>query len=167
MIFENKIIEYFSTKLIKRELKFTISEILTKEDNLIISEIGLPNDVLDFHFVNEICLLSKSEAIIGNTSYDCNVILNLKSRNIIKENSNFFLAKSLKHLVLQLYVYDCLWNNVIPNNDFGPYRENSNHKKYAKFLERELLKIDQDLLKNDNGYFWGSLIEDIEFGIVG
>lgn len=167
MIFENRIVEYFSVNMIKRDLKFTISEILTEEDNLIISKIGLPNDVLDFHFENDISLLSKSEAIIGNVSYNGNVILNLKSRNIIKDNENCFLAKSLKHLVLQLYIYDYLWKNVIPNNDFGLYRENSNYKKYAKFLERELLKIDQDLLKNDNGYFWGSLIEDIEFGIVG
>jgi hypothetical protein len=167
MIFENKIIKYFSSNLIKRDIKLIVSETLAKEDNLIISEIGLPNNILDFHFLNEIDLLSRSEVIIGKTSYEGNIILNLESRNIIKDNKSCFLAKSLKHLVYQLYVYDYLWKSVIPNNEFGNYREDYNYKKYAGFLERELLKIDQDLLKNDNGYFWGSIIEDIEFGIVG
>lgn len=167
MIFESKLIEYFNSTLNKRHIEFNIKEKLIEEDIVIISEIGLPKNVLDFYFVNDIYLLSSSEVIIGKTNYESNVVLNLESRNILKDSDDCFLAKSLKKLVLQLYVYDYLWKKVIPNNDFGIYRENSNYKKYAKFLEAELLKIDPDLLKNDNGYFWGSLIEDIEFGIVG
>jgi hypothetical protein len=31
----------------------------------------------------------------------------------------------------------------------------------------QLLKIDPELLRNDTSFFWGSLIEDIEFGVVG
>ena len=78
-----------------------------------------------------------------------------------------FISKSLKNLIQQLYIYDSLWKIDIPQEKFGNYRDNCNHKKYAEFLKTELLKIDEDLLKNDTGYFWGSLIEDIEFGIVG
>ncbi len=69
-------------------------------------------------------------------------------------------------MLLQLYTYDHLWKNDIPKQKFGEYREDSNHKNYAQFLGTELLKIDENLLKNDNG-LWASLIEDIEFGIVG
>ena len=166
MTFENKIIEYFSSNLIKRVVDFNLSQELTNEDNLIISNIGLPNDILEFQFVNDISLLSKSEIIIGKTSNNSNIILNLESRKITRD-SNLFLSKSLKNLILQLYIYDILWKIDIPQKNFGNYRDNYNHKKYAKFLEMELLQIDRDLLKNDNGYFWGSLIEDIEFGIVG
>lgn len=166
MIFENKIIEYFSSNLIKRAIDFNLSQELTNEDNLIISNIGLPNDILEFQFVNDISLLSKSEIIIGKTSYNSDIILNLESRKITRDN-NLFISKSLKNLVLQLFIYDTLWKIEIPQKKFGNYRDNYNHKKYAKFLEMELLHIDPDLLKNDNGYFWGSLIEDIEFGIVG
>lgn len=166
MIFENKIIEYFGSNLIKRLVEFNLSQELTQEDNLIISNIGLPNDILELQFDNDILLLSKSEIIIGKTSYNSNIILNLESRKIMRDGS-LFLSKSLKNLVLQLYVYDTLWKIDIPQKKFGNYRDNHNHKQYAKFLEMELLKIDKDLLKNDTGYFWGSLIEDIEFGIVG
>ncbi|SNR72567.1 hypothetical protein [Flavobacterium sp. ov086] len=167
MIFENQILNYFGPNLIKRDINFIINETLTQEEIVIITEIGLPNTILDFNFTTNISLLSPSEIVIGKVHSENSIILNLESRNITKNNLNCFLAKSLKHLVLQLYTYDHLWKNVIPNKHFGNYRENSNFKKYAKFLEAQLLEIDPDLLKNDNAYFWGSLIEDIEFGIIG
>ncbi|WP_347051776.1 hypothetical protein [Flavobacterium olei] len=165
MMFESKITKYFNNKLVKRIIELNLSEKLTDEENLIISKIGLPNGVLDFQFINDIFLLSKTEIKIGNTFYN-NIILDTTSKMIIRDDA-VFLSKSLKNLVLQLYAYDSLWQIIIPEKKFGNYREDRNHKKYAQFLESELLKIDQDLLKNDNGYFWGSLIEDIEFGIVG
>lgn len=166
MTFENKITEYFSSNLITRTIDENLSQDLTYEDNLIISQIGLPNDILSFQFTDAICLLSKSEIIIGKTSYDSNIILNLESGNIMRDH-DLFISKSLKNLIQQLYIYDSLWKIDIPQEKFGNYRDNCNHKKYAEFLKTELLKIDEDLLKNDTGYFWGSLIEDIEFGIVG
>ncbi|KAF2338998.1 hypothetical protein [Flavobacterium ginsenosidimutans] len=166
MIIENKVIEHFGSNLIIRAIEFSLSQKLTKEEELIISSIGLPSNILNFEFVDNISLLSESEIIIGKTSYNSNIILNLKSRVITRDNE-IFISKSLKNLVLQLYTYDHLWTIDIPEKKFGNYREDSNHKKYAKYLEIELLKIDSDLFKNDNGYLWGSLVEDIEFGIVG
>ncbi|MNS36882.1 hypothetical protein D3C72_690820 [compost metagenome] len=109
--------------------------------------------------------MSKSEIIIGKTLSNNNLILDLESRKI-KRDDQLFISKSLRSLILQLYIYDCLWENDIPQQKLGNYREDKNHRNYAKFLETELLKIDENILKSDNG-LWSSLIEDIEFGIVG
>ncbi|MFH7015482.1 hypothetical protein [Flavobacterium sp. FlaQc-47] len=166
MIFESKIINHFESNWIKRDIKSPINQALTVNDITLISEIGLPNDILDFNFTNEIYSLSLTEIVIGNTYNGGIIILNTQSGNITKDN-NCFLANSLHQLVLQLYVYDNLWKNIIPNKDFGNYRENHNHKKYAQFMEQELLKIDPDLLNNDTHYFWSAFLEDIESGIVG
>ncbi|WP_264551419.1 hypothetical protein [Flavobacterium sp. N2038] len=165
MIPENNIVSHFDSNLIKREIASGISQKLTDEEISIISHIGLPNGVLDFQFTENLCLMSESKIIIGKTASDSNLILDLKSRKIITDD-NLFISKSLKNLILQLYTYDRLWKINISQKTFGNYREDSNHKKYAKFLETELLQIDEGLLKNDNG-LWLSLIEDIEFGIVG
>ncbi|TRX33231.1 hypothetical protein FNW52_15850 [Flavobacterium sp. ZT3R18] len=161
------IINHFKSFLVKRVLKPNIMAKLSVEDKLIITEIGLPNKILDFQFTNDLQFKSKSELIIGKTYNKQDILLIIESGNIVKDEDNCFLAKSLKNLILQLYTYDYLWKVIIPEAKFGNYRENYNHKKYAQFLENELLKIDPYLLENDNKYFWGSMIEDIEFGIVG
>ncbi|MNK64939.1 hypothetical protein D3C87_842240 [compost metagenome] len=160
-----KITSHFNSNLIKREIDTRISQKLTDEEILIISQIGLPNGILDFQFTDDIYALSKSEIIIGKTLSNNNLILDLESRKI-KRDDQLFISKSLRSLILQLYIYDCLWENDIPQQKLGNYREDKNHRNYAKFLETELLKIDENILKSDNG-LWSSLIEDIEFGIVG
>lgn len=161
----DKIKFHFGSNLIKREIAPQISQKLTDEEILILSQIGLSNGVLDFQFTDDLCELSESEIVIGKTLSNNNLILDLESREI-KRDGQFFISKSLKNLIIQLYTYDNLWENDITQQKFGNYRKDSNHKKYAKFLETELLKIDENLLKSDNG-LWTSLIEDIEFGIVG
>ncbi|MBE8723986.1 hypothetical protein [Flavobacterium hungaricum] len=166
MVLENKIIEHFGSCLVKREIDTSLMQILTEEEIYLLSKIGLPNNCQDFEFTNSLVLLTTSELLIGNTAYNDPVILNLESRKIFR-GSDFFLAQSLKNFVCQLYVLDTLWKIDIPQQKLGDYRENHNHKKYAAVLETKLLDIDPDLLKNDLGYFWGSLIEDIESGIVG
>lgn len=163
--FENKIVEHFGTSLTKRKIDSPISYKLTDEENLILSKVGLPNTILDFQFIDTISFLSESEITIGKLEHN-NITLHLDSKKIIRDDT-VFLAKSVKNFLLQMYTYDFLWKTTIPEKTLGHYRENSNYKKYARLLETELLKTDPDLLKNDNGYFWGSLIEDIEFGIVG
>jgi|GEM_PF-6770232 len=160
-----KIKLYFDSNLIKREINLNLSQKLTDEEIVVLSQIGMPNGVLDYEFTNDFYALSESEIIIGKTIYNNDLILNLKSREI-KRDDQLFISKSLKNLLLQLYIYDSLWEIDIPQQKFGNYREDKNHKKYAKFLETELLKIDENILKSDNG-LWKSLIEDIEFGIVG
>lgn len=160
-----KIKSYFDSNLIKREIDSNLSQKLTDEEFFVLSQVGLPNGVLDYEFTNDLYALSKSEIIIGKTISNNDLILNLKSREI-RRDDQLFISKSLKNLLLQLYIYDFLWKIDIPQQKFGNYREDKNHKKYAKFLETELLKIDENLLKSDNG-LWSSLIEDIEFGIVG
>lgn len=161
----NKVKFHFHSILMKREIDTRISQKLTDEEILIISQVGLPNGILDFQFTDDIYALSESEIVIGKTLSNCNLILDLEFRKIKREDQ-LFISKSLTNLIFQLYTYDRLWTNEIPQQKFGHYREDSNHKKYANFLETELLKIDKDILKSDNG-LWTSLIEDIEFGIVG
>ncbi len=160
-----KIKLYFDSNLIKREIDLNLSQKLTDEEIVVLSQIGMPNGVLDYEFTNDFYALSESEIIIGKTISNNDLILNLKSREI-RRDDQLFISKSLKNLLLQLYIYDSLWEIDIPQQKFGNYREDKNHKKYAKFLETELLKIDENILKSDNG-LWTSLIEDIEFGIVG
>ena len=165
MILDELLIEYFKPILKPRVLSVD-SDKITSEDRIILTEIGLPNGILDFDFGGNIVLKSNLELIIGVALDGSPIMLHLSSREIIK-NGDCFLAASLSNLVKQLYVYDHLWNVSIKNSELGNYREDRNHKKYAKLLESQLLEIDGDLLENDNRYFWGSLIEDIDFGIVG
>lgn len=166
MILENTIIEHFGSSLVKRNIELDLYQLLTEEENFILSKIGMPNNCMDFQFSNSLSLLTESELLIGKTaSYDP-LILNLKSRKVLR-NHDFFLASSLKNFVLQLYTFDSLWKIDIPQKKLGDYRVNHNHKKYAVSLKTKLLDIDPNLLEKDLGYFWGSFIEDIEFGIVG
>jgi hypothetical protein len=167
MLIENSIINYFKQTLIIREVSSDIFENLSIENFTILSEIGIPNGVLDFEFTNELVLKSKNELIVGKTHYKSNIVLLIDSGKIIKDDNNSFLANSLSNFIKQMFTYDYLWNVLIKEAKMGHYRENKNHKKYAKFLEDELLKIDINLLVDDENYFWGALIEDIEFGIVG
>lgn len=163
---EKKIKEYFKYHLSSREIGLDISERVTVEDRKILMEIGLPNKVLDFDFTLPIILKNTDELVIGYLETR-EVILNLKSRIIYVKEVSFFIAKNLKNLLYQLYVYDYLWNVMIENNRLGKYRSDKNHFKYAKYLENELLKIDSSLLVKDNSYYWGAKIEDIELGIIG
>jgi hypothetical protein len=167
MIYEEKIIkDYFKEIIVKRELELNFSNKVGKEDSFILVEIGLPNKVLDFDFTPLLKFKNDYELIIGYLDSK-DIIFNSKSKIIYIENHEFYLAKNLKNFLSQLYIYDYLWKVMIPENRLGEYREERNHLKYANYLENELLKIDSNLLLNDNSYYWGAKIEDIELGIIG
>ena len=159
---EDIILTYFNNILVKRAINFNVK--LSDEDRNLITKIGIPNNLLDMNFLVDLYLKSKNELVIGYTYYKDEIILNLDSENIVFNNQQGYLAKSLENFIRQLYIYDNLWKNIISEAKFGNYYDN--HQKYAFFLQEELLKIDIDLLKNDTSYFWGSRIEDINFGIV-
>lgn len=161
------ITNYFGSRLIRRSVNLDISNSIRHEDSYLLTEIGLPNKVLDFEFTNEIKFNAQNEVIFGKTYASEDIVLNIGSSKIVRSNDNCFLANSLENYLKQLYTYDHLWEITIKESHFGKYRENKNHTKYAKYLETQLLKIDPELLINDTNFFWGSLIEDIEFGVVG
>jgi hypothetical protein len=167
MKINENIINYFGSRLIRRSVNLDISNSIENDNLYILSEIGLPNKVLDFEFTNEIEFNAQNEVIIGKTYASEDIVLNIVSNKIVRSNDNCFLANSLENYLKQLYTYDHLWEITIKESHFGKYRENKNHTKYAKYLETQLLKIDPELLRNDSSFFWGSLIEDIEFGVVG
>lgn len=164
MAFDTVIVDYFKSSLIKRQIDFSCN--IDFADRQSLSEIGLPNGILDFNFTEKLYLKSNTELIIGKTADNENISLRLDSKIITKAEDSF-LAQSLANFVRQLYVYDHLWKVLITNDVYGKYREDRNHKKYARKLEAQLLQIDSELLQKDKIYFWGSLIEDIDFGIVG
>jgi hypothetical protein len=164
MELDSVILDYFKYSLIKRPVDFVSN--INLSDRLILSEVGLPNGVLDFSFTGNLYMKSHNELIIGKTLDNEDISLRLDSE-IITKGEDSFLAQSLSNFVRQLYAYDHLWKVLIKNEVYGKYREDKNHKKYAKELESQLLQIDSNLLQKDKVYFWGSLIEDIDFGIVG
>lgn len=160
---ENYIINYFKPILVTRSLDLGLP--ISNENKFTLTRVGLPNGILDFQFTENIYLISNYELLIGKNISEDYIVLNIESGNILKRSNQCFLAESLDDFIKQLFTYDYLWNVVVKMALLGDYRDN--HKKYAFFLETELLKINDKLLENDNCYFWGSLIEDIEFGIVG
>ena len=167
MMINENIINYFGSRLIRRSVNLDISNSIRNEDSYLLTEIGLPNKVLDFEFTDQIEFNAQNEVIIGKTYASEDIVLNIVSNKIVRFNDNCFLANSLENYLKQLYTYDHLWEITIKESHLGKYRENKNHVKYAKYLETQLLKIDPELFRNDTSFFWGSLIEDIEFGIVG
>ncbi len=163
---EKDIEEYFQCNLLKRGIALDLCKYLISEDSFILTKVGLPNNILNYDFTNSIELKKTDELIIG-TLEGKSIIINLTNRNVYLSDNSFYLAKNVRCFLYQLYTYDYMWNVMIAKSQLGKYRENSNFLKYAKYLEEELLKIDSELLMNDNSYYWGALIEDIEFGIVG
>lgn len=160
---DDKIIEkHFNNILIKRIVNSEISSKLNREDIYFISEFGLPNNILDFNFSEPIKNYKCNEIVIGFLNEE--IILNTNNRIIYKEKPNFYLAKNIKNFIYQLFTIDFFWKEIVTNELLGSY--DLNHKIYASFLEKKLKEIDEELFLNDSAYFWGSLIESIEFGII-
>jgi len=61
------------------------------------------------------------------------------------------------------YEYEKFSLEVLENETLGPYY--SNKQKYADYLSDKLRSLDEDTLDFNKGYFWGSIIEDLERGI--
>jgi hypothetical protein len=167
MAIDTQMINYFGSRLIRRYVKSDISNSIGEKNLYILTGIGLPCDVLDFEFKDEIKLDSNKDTIIGKTSNGEDVLMIKNSGKIIRSNDGCFFANSLENYFKQLYAYDYLWQILIKESHLGKYRENKNHAKYASHIKAQLLEIDPELLLSDLNYFWGALIEDIEFGIVG
>lgn len=161
---DNKLIKsFFGEKLIKRDVPKQVKNLLDEEDINILSELGMPENVLDCTFSSPI---SKNEngLLIGKL-HDDDIFIDLVGKEIFVNDKSFFLARSLRILVLQLYLIESFWKDFVKNNKLGNYQQN--HKNYAKYLETSLQDIDQELFEKDNSYFWGAMIEDIELGVVG
>lgn len=163
MILDRNITDYFNDKLIRRTLPQNIY--INEEDKEIIEKVGLPDNAMDFSFDIPPSIFEGKKLLLGKQIGSENVFIDLLTRKVLKGENKTFLAKNLKNFISQLFVFEQLWSTEIKNKTLGEYREN--HEKYARLLEKRLLLVDDQLLLNDNGYFWGSYIEDIEFGIVG
>ncbi len=151
-----------SLEFVKKSVPELYVEQLGKENVYVLSKIGLPRKILDFSFDNKLGV--KEECLILGHWGEEPVICDMKLTAIYAGSSHFYLAKSVMNLLSQLLTIEYFWTKIVGENKFGSYRENL--KLYASFLEKSLLEIDKDLLKNDNSYFWGAMIEDIEHGIV-
>ena len=53
------------------------------------------------------------------------------------------------------------------NKRKGDIKDSANRRLYVKILEENLKKVDGKLFEKDNSYFWGGMLESIEFGIIG
>lgn len=164
----NEIIQFFEPILVRRDIPETVRGVLNEQDIAIITKIGMPGGIMDLDFTSAIDFNTNGDVVLEKNHYEKDIVLVPSSGNIWRMGPTpSYMARSLANLIRQLYVYDHLWKVVIPEMQFGNYRENRNHKKYAAFLEAELLKIDPELLEKDVVYFWGGFIEDIDHGIVG
>jgi hypothetical protein len=93
MKINENIINYFGSRLIRRSVNLDISNSIENDNLYILSEIGLPNKVLDFEFTNEIEL--QNEVIIGKTYASEDIVLNIVSNKIVRSNDNCFLVQCL------------------------------------------------------------------------
>lgn len=155
----------FDGRMIKRDIPLDLIRFIHQEDREAICKIGLPNgSELEYEFDHPI-ESDGSQWIIGKFHRGSNINYNPISRSVTAFATNGFLADSVKNLLLQIYEIENFWKNTVVDAPLGAFREH--HKEYAKLLEKRLLAIDPELHEKDNNYYWGSMLEDIELGIVG
>ena len=154
---------FFKDALIKRNIPEDCSAKLSSTAIHILSDCGLPCKQFDFSFENKLLLKNNKELIVGNLGGE--IVLNFYTGHLYLVNEDFFLASSLENLLFQIYSLSFFWQEIVGKQKFGNYQ--TNHEVYAFELSKMLLSIDKYLLINDNAYYWGSIIEDIENGIVG
>lgn len=161
----SEIQQVFGRVLTVRPLPESLGQIAHAEDKEVISEIGLPSSQLDIDFNVPIEEMPNGLWALGKFPYGEVVSFDPKARTVYLDDEDYFLASSVKNLLLQIYEIENFWKNTVVSAPLGPYREH--HEQYSKLLEQRLLAIDPELLEKDTHYYWGSMLEDIEFGIVG
>lgn len=162
----NKINLFFNRNLIKRDLDKNISMIINKKDLFFISEFGIPEtEIFDFKF-NQLEIVQKGndKLVIGLWNSD-SIDYNIKTREV--SSNGIFLSASIENLLLQIYEVDIFWKELWAIKELGDTTVLQNRIDYVNWLTIRLKKIDSNLLESDNGYFWGSILESIEFGIIG
>ncbi len=157
--------QIFGTLLTVRTLPEQLAQIIDLEDGEVISVIGLPNSQLDIDFTIPIEKLPNGHWTIGKFPYGEIVSYDPIARTVYMDGEEYFLAASVKNLLLQICELENFWKSTVLLAPLGAYRDH--HKEYAQMLEERLLAIDPQLLEKDSHYYWGSMLEAIEFGIVG
>jgi hypothetical protein len=66
---------------------------------------------------------------------------------------------------LQLNTVEEFWKEIKIKETLGPYRPKT--AVYANHLRSMLMDVDSEIFNCDNGYYWGSMIEGLQHGIVG
>lgn len=161
----NIVASLFSEKLIKRSVDEFIAKKINAEDLFFLQSLGIPNTE-DFLFDSKIEYISEIDKIkIGTIVNNEYIIYDYSNRNVSVNDSNTFLASSIKNFVYQITEMEIFWGNTFKFHQLGDTL--TNRKVYSKHLEDKLREIDTFLFEKDVSYYWGSLIESIEFGIIG
>ena len=146
----------FKIKKDNKEIEKLINQEATND---LLFKIGLPNtDYLDFTFDNEIKIISKYIIIGKYFKYDIAIDMdNNKSVFIYNGKVKMLINSSLS----QFAKFILLFVDFIDKKENNP----AGRSMYLHEWGKEMIKIDKEAYE-DSGYWWGSLFEQYEQGVL-
>ncbi|RFS16936.1 hypothetical protein [Emticicia sp. C21] len=167
-----------ATTILERERYESINHLLDEETKYFLYEFGLPNSTwFSFEFTNsEIYNAEYNILNIGNNGRKFNgeiasyIGIDLNSNEIVMfynfaENEKCFLGLSLKHFILTMFEFEMFTKEICVKKYFGEIHSQEK-KSYLEYLNYRLLQLDKDFYANDRSYYWGSILEGMEQGVV-
>ncbi len=160
------VVSIFGENLMIRRVDALIATKINFEDLFFIEQLGMPNTD-NFTFNSKVEYLPDIKCVKLGTMGKEFIVYNYISREVYLKDSNIFLASSIKNFVYQLAEVELFWKDTWLIKPFGETKNSLNRRFYSEYLENKLKEIDFYLFEKDLGYYWGSMIESIELGIVG
>ena len=142
---------------------------LTHEDYIILTEVGLPTQILAQTFVyNEEVLIKDDCVILGSNTHVSDWLLKVSlsdrsvfyaGKGMVSEEVYCFYNTNLKNLHLSLFSYNFFIHRLITTSLLGDYH--LHYKKYANLLHDLIFDIDIQSTKEG---VWCGLINEMKIG---
>jgi hypothetical protein len=176
------------TTILNREKYKEIEHLLDDDTKYFLFEFGLPEpkylvfEFIDSDFYNtehNILCIGHNGGKFGVGSY---IGIDLNTNEIIMfynfgESLKCVLGPSLKHFILIMFEFEMfskMFGETSRKEYFGKIDGHKSRRSYIEYLNFRLLQIDRDFFQmynelylTDKNYYWGSILEEMENGIIG
>jgi len=148
-----------------------VDSFLMNENISKLNEIGVPSLILNKFIPYTQNILSDVITFSKSNLSEIYLGIEMESNNVVcfsdKYNSYTFMNTDYESLIKTNYTYETFKKICVSVQTYGPYYDNTpsggNFEKYAKVLEKLILRIDERSVKEG---IWYSLIQEMELGVI-